>query len=277
MLIYMREYLLVGFFYTTEVRKVLASFVIGMTTSFVVIGTIWLIRSNVYAQSEMMKEPLLPFQTFHWFMSGSIASVFIGFARVKYRLGKRLLDSFIAVCSLILLAPLFFILALLIKLESAGPVFFRQVRVGEKGKRFIIWKFRTMRHNAELETGPVWAGEKDPRITRLGEFLRKTHLDELPQLLNVVRGEMSIIGPRPERPEMLEVIEGTFPYFRERLHVKPGITGLAQVRYQYGASLKDATRKLRYDLIYIKRMCWLLDFQIILWTIGRVVTGEGAR
>jgi lipopolysaccharide/colanic/teichoic acid biosynthesis glycosyltransferase len=162
-------------------------------------------------------------------------------------------------------------------MDSPGPVFFTQKRIGKLGRWFSIWKFRTMRHKAEMETGPVWAEDNDPRVTRIGRFLRKSHLDELPQLFNVFCGDMSLIGPRPERPEMVEVITEKIPGFDKRLFVKPGITGLAQVRYDYGATIKDAARKLKYDALYIKRMCFLLDFQIVFWTIGRVLTGEGAR
>ena len=134
-----------------------------------------------------------------------------------------------------------------------------------------------MREHAELETGPVWAGEDDPRITRLGHFLRKTHIDELPQLINIFKGDMSLIGPCPERPVFVEKINIYIPKFNARLKIKPGITGLAQVRHRYSASIKDAAEKLKYDLLYIKKMCWTLDAKIIFWTIGRVLSGEGAR
>ena len=190
---------------------------------------------------------------------------------------KRGFDFLVAGLGLILLSPLFLIVSILIRIDFPGPAFFRQERLGKDGKIFKMWKFRTMNTDAELETGPVWAAEGDPRITRLGRFLRKSHIDEIPQLINVFKGEMSLIGPRPERPVFVEKINGDIPNFNARLRVKPGITGLAQVRYRYGASIKDAARKLKYDLLYIKRMCWILDFQIILWTFGRVLTGEGAR
>ncbi|MCM8774665.1 MAG: sugar transferase, partial [Candidatus Omnitrophica bacterium] len=191
----------------------------------------------------------------------------------KYFLFKRIFDLTVSFLGIVFLSPLFLIITILIKIDSYGPVFFRQERVGENGRLFTMLKFRTMRNGAELETGPVWADDNDPRITGIGRFLRKSHLDELPQLINVFKGEMSIIGPRPERQVFLDMISKHIPHFRERLKVKPGITGLAQVRYRYGASIKDAGRKLKYDLIYIKRMCWFLDFQILLWTLGRVLTG----
>ena len=201
----------------------------------------------------------------------------VGFARAKYRAFKRCGEFLIATISLVLISPLFLIIAVLIKIDSEGPVFFRQERVGHKGKIFEMWKFRTMRNKAEGETGPVWAEEEDPRVTRLGRFLRKSHLDELPQLINVFKGQMSLIGPRPERPVFVDMIADNIPQFYQRLYIRPGITGLAQSRYPYGASLKDAKRKLKYDLLYIERMCWLLDFRVMLWTTKRVLTGEGAR
>lgn len=206
-----------------------------------------------------------------------ILVTFVSFVQIKYQQFKRGFDFLFATIGLIVLFPLFVIIAFLIKLDSKGSVFFRQERVGKDGKIFTMWKFRTMREYAELESGPVWAEDNDPRITRVGKFLRKSHFDELPQLINVFKGEMSLVGPRPERYTFVEMINHTIPGYKERLKVRPGITGLAQVRYKYGASVKDAAKKLKYDLIYIKKMCWLLDFQIMAWTIGKVFTGEGAR
>ncbi|MBD3245995.1 MAG: hypothetical protein GF333_03195 [Candidatus Omnitrophica bacterium] len=260
-----------------DVRRVCASFFLGVFLTGTVAAVVWLVRSSVYAQSTMVRSAAVPLESVRWVMSGSLASALISFARVKYRLGKRCFDVAASAIGLILSAPLLIIIAILVKLESEGPVFFTQKRLGKNGKIFNIWKFRTMRNNAEMETGPVWAQDDDPRVTRLGNFLRKTHIDELPQLWNVVRGDMSLIGPRPERPEFSEQIAFHVPQFRQRIEVKPGITGLAQVRYQYGASIRDASRKLRYDQLYLQRMCWFLDFQILLWTLGRVMTGEGAR
>jgi lipopolysaccharide/colanic/teichoic acid biosynthesis glycosyltransferase len=212
-----------------------------------------------------------------WLMGGSIVSIVVGFARRKYSFFKRCFDFSVAAGSLLVFSPLFLIIWFLVKIDSDGPVFFKQTRLGKDGKLFEIWKFRTMRNNAEFETGPVWTEDDDPRVTRIGQFLRKSHLDELPQLLNILRGDMSLIGPRPERPEFMKAICAHIPHFNKRLNIRPGITGLAQTRYHYGASLKDAARKLRYDALYIKKQCWLLDFQIILWTVGRILTGEGAR
>ncbi len=216
-------------------------------------------------------------QIFSWLLGGSVVGFIIRIARRRYEIIKRGIDLVVSFVGLILLSPLFLIIGILIKIDSPGPVFFRQERVGKEGKIFKIWKFRTMRENAELETGPVWAEDDDPRITRIGRFLRYSHLDEIPQLINVFLGHMSLIGPRPERPEMMAMIAEHIPDFDKRLLIKPGITGLAQARYSYGASIKDAARKLKYDLIYIHRMCVMLDLQIILWTVRKVLTGEGAR
>jgi lipopolysaccharide/colanic/teichoic acid biosynthesis glycosyltransferase len=164
-----------------------------------------------------------------------------------------------------------------IKLTSNGPVVYSQERVGRFGDRFKIYKFRTMRVDAEAE-GPLWAaGSEDPRLTRVGGFLRRTHLDELPQLLNVFRGDMSLVGPRPERPHFVATLHGAIPSYDERLLVKPGMTGLAQVHYHYDASLADVRKKLRYDLLYVKRMCLMLDMQILAWTFLVVGTGRGLR
>ena len=214
---------------------------------------------------------------FYWITGGSLLGVIVRLARRNYCRVKRAKDLLVSIVGLIVFSPLFAILAILVKVDSAGSVFFNQERVGEKGKIFKMWKFRTMRDNAELETGPVWANDDDPRVTKLGRFLRKSHLDEIPQLINIFKGEMSLIGPRPERPELVEIIKKDVPDFNNRLAVKPGIAGLAQSRYRYGASIKDAARKLKYDMIYIKKMCLLLDIKILFWTTGRVLTGEGAR
>jgi lipopolysaccharide/colanic/teichoic acid biosynthesis glycosyltransferase len=162
----------------------------------------------------------------------------------------------------------------LVKVTSRGPAFYRQERVGLNQKVFRIIKLRTMRADAEKETGPVWAAERDPRVTPLvGAHLRRMHLDELPQLWNVVRGEMSLVGPRPERPVFVaELIHNErLPGYERRLTVKPGITGLAQVRNGYDHSLHDVRRKLKLDLIYARRMCWWVDFTILVKTLGRLL------
>ena len=157
--------------------------------------------------------------------------------------------------------------ALLIKFESAGPVFYRQERVGLNGRVFTLFKFRSMSVDAEKEGKPLWASQRDPRITRVGAFMRATRIDELPQLLNVLRGEMSFVGPRPERPHFVEQLEQIIPFYRERSWVKPGITGWAQVNYPYGASVEDAREKLAYDLYYVKNRSLFLDLLILISTV----------
>ena len=190
---------------------------------------------------------------------------------------KRMFDIAVSLIVFAVCLPLIPIIALLIKIDSKGPVFFRQVRVGEMGKHFIIYKFRTMIQDAETGTGAVWAGKNDLRITRVGKFLRKTRFDEIPQLFNIFRGDMSAIGPRPERPEFIEGLSRIIPFYSERHFVKPGLTGWAQVCYPYGASIEDAIEKLRYDLYYIKHLSLFLDIIIYFKTIKVILFGWGAR
>jgi sugar transferase (PEP-CTERM system associated) len=193
------------------------------------------------------------------------------------RAQKRVFDVFFSVIGLILAAPLFPLVALLVKLDSPGSAFFSQSRVGEKEVLFKVYKFRTMTQDAEKGTGAVWAKENDPRVTRIGHFLRKSRLDEIPQLFNVLKGDMSFVGPRPERPEFVEQLKEEIPYYSKRHFLKPGLTGWAQVKYSYGASAEDALEKLRYDLYYIKNYTLLLDFQILLETIKVVLFSRGSR
>jgi len=188
---------------------------------------------------------------------------------------KRLVDISLAFAALTLALPLMAVVAIGIKLDSAGPVLFRQPRLGRNGSVFILRKFRSMRQDAEKDTGAVWAQERDPRVTRFGALLRRTRLDELPQLLNVLVGDMSFIGPRPERPEFVYELQKHIPFYMERLSVKPGITGWAQVKYRYGASIDDALEKLQYDLYYIKNLSLFLDLLILLNTIQVVLFARG--
>jgi len=192
---------------------------------------------------------------------------------------KRAFDMVAAVCGLILSLPLTLVSALVVKLESPrDPVLYHQERVGLNGRPFTIHKFRTMRSDAEAGTGPVWsAGDSDPRITRVGRLMRKTRLDEIPQLWNVLRGDMSLIGPRPERPSFVEKLTQQIPFYGQRHVVKPGVTGWAQVRYSYGASVEDAIEKMQYDLYYVKHMSLRFDFMIALETIKTVVLRRGAK
>jgi sugar transferase (PEP-CTERM system associated) len=193
------------------------------------------------------------------------------------RLMKRLIDVVLSTAGLILVLPFLPLFALAIRLDSPGPIFFRQVRVGERERNFLLFKFRTMRVDAETGTGAVWAQEKDPRVTKVGNFFRKSRIDEIPQLFNVLKGDMSLIGPRPERPEFIEKLKKVIPYYSERHFVKPGVTGWAQVRYPYGASVEDALEKLRYDLYYIKNLSLTFDIMIILETVKVVLFRRGGR
>ena len=188
---------------------------------------------------------------------------------------KRVADLILAMAGLTLALPVMAAVALAIKLDSPGPVLFRQSRLGKNGSVFILNKFRSMREDAEAVTGPVWAQEDDPRVTRVGRVLRKLRLDELPQLLNVLLGDMSFIGPRPERPEFVYQLQKQIPFYMARLSVKPGVTGWAQVRYRYGASVEDALEKLQYDLYYIKNLSLFLDLLVLINTVQVVLFARG--
>ena len=209
-------------------------------------------------------------------MGGGMTGLALRFARRGFREIKRALDIVGASVLLIVLGPVLLFFAALVRLTSKGPAFFKQIRVGEGGKLFNIFKLRTMRTGAEKASGPVWARKRDNRITKLGSFLRKAHIDEFPQLINVLRGEMSLVGPRPERPFFVNRFRHEIPNYEQRLAVKPGITGLAQVRYKYDESITDVKNKLTYDLVYVKRMSWAMDTRILLWTLG-TINGHNAN
>jgi sugar transferase (PEP-CTERM system associated) len=187
---------------------------------------------------------------------------------------KRVLDVVLSFALMLVLLPLMLVTAITIKLDSKGPVLYRQMRIGLNGMTFRLYKFRTMAEDAE-KSGARWAEENDPRITRVGRFLRATRIDELPQLWNVLLGEMSFIGPRPERPDFNRELEAAIPYYDLRHLVKPGITGWAQVLYPYGASVEDAREKLQYDLYYIKNYSVMLDLVILIRTLRVVLVGRG--
>jgi sugar transferase (PEP-CTERM system associated) len=188
---------------------------------------------------------------------------------------KRSCDVIFALLLILLTAPLLAVIAVAIKLDSAGPVLFRQIRVGLHGKSFVIYKFRSMRHDAELETGPVWTREQDERVTAVGRLLRKFRLDEILQAFNVLRGEMSLVGPRPERPYFVDRLEQKIPFYNLRHYVKPGITGWAQVMYPYGDSIEAAYEKLQYDFYYAKHKSFGCDTGILLKTLKIVLLGRG--
>jgi lipopolysaccharide/colanic/teichoic acid biosynthesis glycosyltransferase len=212
-----------------------------------------------------------------------------------YDFWRRVLDLAVALVGLLLLLPIALVVAVLIKIDSPGPVFFVQERVGRNrrrrtggyygrerrgrslaGRPFRMYKFRTMYADAEARTGPVWAEENDPRITRVGQFLRRTRLDEIPQLLNILVGDMTLIGPRPERPHFVEQLQQVIPDYTRRLEVKPGLTGLAQVRVGYDTSVDDVKRKVEHDLKYIDHRSLWLDLYISWQTVWVVITGRGA-
>ncbi len=248
---------------------------------------------NLSADAAQLPEP----GTMVLFGSGIFGLLVTSFRRF-FRQLKRGMDIFMAGVAIIVTAPLWILIAIAIKLTSKGPVFFKQDRVGENkrynerrkavrntdrrtgqsfGRSFTMYKFRTMKVNAEETTGAVWCQEDDPRITSVGKFLRKTHLDELPQLINVLKAEMSVIGPRPERAQIIPTLNKSIKKYNKRLRVKPGITGLAQVRQHYDSTLGDVKKKVHYDLLYIRKMCLLMDLRIIFGTLVVMLTGKGAR
>ena len=192
------------------------------------------------------------------------------------RASKRAFDIAVAGTLLVLTAPLMAVLVVLIRLDSRGPAFYRQDRVGRNGKEYALWKLRSMRIDAE-KNGAVWACANDDRVTRVGRFIRRTRMDEIPQVLNVLRGDMSFVGPRPERRVFIEIISRDVPYYSLREGVKPGITGWAQIRYPYGASVEDGRNKLEFDLYYVKNGSLFLDVAIIFHTVRHVLLGRGAR
>ena len=188
---------------------------------------------------------------------------------------KRCFDVMFALLLILAASPLLALIAVAIKLESAGPVLFRQVRVGLHGRNFVIYKFRSMRRDAELESGPAWAAEQDARVTRVGRLLRVFRLDEIPQAFNVLKGDMSIVGPRPERPCFVDRLKQQIPFYDLRHYLKPGITGWAQIMYHYGSSVKDSYEKLQYDLYYAKHRSFRCDIGILLRTVRIVLFGRG--
>ena len=190
---------------------------------------------------------------------------------------QSLYNLLIGAVGFVLALPLMSLTALAVRLSSRGPVLFRQNRVGRDGAVFTLYKFRSMYRNAEARTGAVWATRDDPRITPVGKWIRKLRLDELPQLFNVVRGEMSIVGPRPERPEFVEILSDQIPYYRQRFCVKPGITGWAQINHKYGDTLEDTITKLEYDLYYIKNLAFSMDMYIMFQTVKVMLLSRGAQ
>ena len=201
-----------------------------------------------------------------------------GFNQGFYRTAiKRVFDILCTLVLIVLAAPIMLITAVAIKLESQGPVFYRQERVGAANKVFKVTKFRSMRTDAEKDGKPRWAAAQDDRVTRVGNIIRRLRVDELPQLFNVLSGDMSLVGPRPERPFFVEQLTNEIPYYAVRHSIKPGVTGWAQVRYQYGSTVEDSQEKLQYDLYYVKNHSLFLDCVVLFETVGVVLTGKGAR
>jgi len=201
-----------------------------------------------------------------------------GFAKSRLTLAiKRTADVLGGVVGLAVTSPVMVLTAIAIKLDSKGPIFLHQKRVGLDGIPFTLYKFRSMRSDAESQTGPVWANKADDRITRVGRFIRTTRIDEIPQMWNILRGEMSFVGPRPERPFFVEQLRKEIPFYAERLSVRPGLTGWAQIKYPYGASIEDSKEKLAYDLYYIKNISLLFDLSILLRTVRVILFRQGAR
>ena len=207
-----------------------------------------------------------------------LPATYLGPVRTRYSLFEtRVVDLLVACALIVFTLPLMAIVALAIKCDSPGPILYRQERVGLGGRRFMLLKFRSMAQNAEADGQPVWAVERDVRVTPVGRIIRSLRIDELPQLLSVLRGDMSMVGPRPERPYFVEKLTDAIPLFAQRQKVKPGITGWAQINYPYGASIEDAREKLAYDLYYIENHRLSLDLAILISTVRVVVFQQGAR
>jgi exopolysaccharide biosynthesis polyprenyl glycosylphosphotransferase len=228
------------------------------------------------AQEQQAPAPIPEPSTLILFLGG-LTGMMIRFVRKSYDKFKRYSDLLLATLGFLISLPVLIFTAILIKLTSKGPVLYKQNRVGKNGDIFEIYKLRTMVIDAEKQTGAVWAKKNDPRITPVGRILRKAHIDEIPQLFNVLKGEMSIVGPRPERPEMVRDFKHLILDYEKRLQVEPGITGLAQVWHKYDETIEDVKKKIKYDLLYVKKRCLWVDLRVMFQTVFVVFTGKGAQ
>ena len=236
-----------------------------------VLMTLSLLVSVCYAQTDAGSQFHVPEAgSLALISSGGIFGYLIRFARRRFQEFKRGFDIVVSAIGLVVTAPILALAAIIIKIVSPGPAFFRQQRVGQGGVIFNLYKIRTMRNDAEKDSGPIWAKKNDPRLIKCGNIIRSLHIDEIPQLFNVLKGEMSIVGPRPERPFFVRQLSGKIADYKKRLKVKPGITGLAQVWHKYDETLQDVRKKIKYDLLYIRKMCLMADLRILLRTM-RVV------
>jgi lipopolysaccharide/colanic/teichoic acid biosynthesis glycosyltransferase len=229
--------------------------------------------SNNSMQDQLYRELKLAVKKHHVYLHRLENIQYVNHSKL-YLTTKRLMDVSVGLLGLILFSPLFLIVALLIKLDSQGPAFFSQMRVGKNGRLFKMYKFRTMVVDAEKKTGPVWAKKNDPRLTFVGRFLRDSKIDELPQFLNLVYGEMSMVGPRPERPYFVDQFDKIIPGYSHRLEVTPGLTGPAQLRNGYDGSGFDVIRKLRYDAVYLKKMSLSMDTGLLIETFISALKGR---
>jgi lipopolysaccharide/colanic/teichoic acid biosynthesis glycosyltransferase len=202
-------------------------------------------------------------------VGGGLTGLTVHMARRHFEMAKEVVDVVLSAVALILAAPVLLVCAAMIKLSDRGPVFYVQTRLGRNGRPFRMVKLRTMYQDAESRSGAQWAQDKDPRVIPLCRWMRKSHVDELPQLINVIRGEMSLVGPRPERPEIMQDLEAHYPNIRERLAVRPGITGLAQIRAGYDTTVENFKHKLSADLEYIRTRCWRLELKILAMTFSK--------
>ena len=263
-------------FFVTVAGAALSSVMPHDTTMSVQYSTLQPMVTAIPDQTEKPRSRAPEPSTIMLFGSG-ILGMIVSFVRKTYHMVKRAFDVTASLLGIVFLSPLFLLTAILIKCTSKGPVLFKQTRVGQDGILFDIYKFRTMRTDAEKETGPVWAADNDSRLIPVGKFLRKAHIDEIPQFINILKGEMSLIGPRPERPVFVQQFKKEITNYEKRLAVKPGLTGLAQVWHKYDETIEDVRKKIKYDLLYIKKLCLWTDVRILLRTVRVVLTGEGAR